>query len=615
MTLADVLHAIRTRWIWLVLAVVIGAASAVGLALATPKTYVATATIALRWIGPDPGVAELANVRYLSREAQTVALLVDRPDVLERADSHLDAAIGSAAIAGRVEATVPVDAQLVRVAASAERPGEAAELANAVAGTMVSTAANGAVSANVDTTLAVEASSPAAPIAPRRSLYLAAGAAVGMIVGVAAVLAGRSPRGVRINGGDARIARLRPIHLVWALLVAAVIPWRTGSFYEGALDPVVLAKAGLSVLAVVASLAIAARADPRVAVAAQPVLLLSLYLVVTVLGGIANGTTASAVIVAVRMSLLMAAICLLAVAHPPLELVRSLVHVLAVLMTVGALSGLPSYSGRLRGVVPVLHPNLLAMLASIVAIWLVAKVFTSRESGWELLALGACVAIVVLTGSRTSLAALGMVVAARLLRMTSVRMRTVALAAVAVPLLTFAALGTDVLRSLVQRGADEDLSNLSNRTIAWRAAVSLDRDGWQTWLGQGLAQKTVRVPGQWWDTQMLDSSWMSALVQGGYLGLTIVVFLTLATLLRALFAPRSDGPLWLGLVLYLALRGFLESGLFDGNVSFMLFLIAALGAFAPKNREPHQRPSFSEPAVRPMAAATSAGNPSAIVAS
>ena len=79
--------------------------------------------------------------------------------------------------------------------------------------------------------------------------------------------------------------------------------------------------------------------------------------------------------------------------------------------------------------------------------------------------------------------------------------------------------GTTLIASVFTRGGSEDLSNLSNRTIAWEAAGDMDRDGWQRWFGQGLAQKEISVPGQWWDTQMLDSTWVSALVQGGYLGL------------------------------------------------------------------------------------------------
>ncbi|NHB84220.1 hypothetical protein G7085_05165 [Tessaracoccus sp. HDW20] len=201
-----------------------------------------------------------------------------------------------------------------------------------------------------------------------------------------------------------------------------------------------------------------------------------------------------------------------------------------------------------------------------------------------------------------------------LLRVTALRVRTIALAALALPLLTLVALGTDLLSSVFTRGGTESVSGFSNRSIAWEAAANLDRDGWGTWFGQGLAQKEISVPGQWWDTQMLDSSWVSALVQGGYLGVAIVALLTLMVLVRALFAPRSMGPVWLGLALYLAVGGFLESGLFDGTVQFMVFLVVSLTVFGARRGGGHQRPSTLEPAGRPMAEATSAGSASAMVA-
>jgi capsular polysaccharide biosynthesis protein len=607
-TLAEILRGIRARWALVLTAVILGAVVSGGIAIVIPKTYVATATIALRWIGPDPGIAELANARYLTREAETVALLAQRPDVLESAATQLGVSATDYGLADRVEAKVPLDSQLVRVTGSAGRPGEAAELATAVAEAVVTASAGGATSQNVDTVLAVAARSPRSPVAPRLPLYLAAGLLAGLVAGVAgALIASRGSRAPQSMSA----ASVQPAHVVWVLLVAAAIPWRVGSFYEGGFDPVVLAKAGLSVAALGASAVIATRAQQRYSVAALPPLFIGLYLVVTLIGGIANDATAAAMVVAVRMAILAVTVCLLAVALPSRELARTLVHVLAVLMTMGALSGLPSYSGRLRGVIPLLNPNLLAVLASVVAIWTVAKVLTGTDRIWELGAIGACVLVVVLTGSRTSLTALGVAVVAMLVRLTVVRLRTVALAALMIPLLTFLVLGTDLIGSLFQRGGAENVTSLSNRTIAWTAAVEMDRDGWQTWFGQGLAQKTVSVPGQWWDTQMLDSSWVSALVQGGYLGLALVAFLTVLTLGRALFAPRSKGPVWLGLILYLALGGFLESGLFDSSVSFMVFLVAALGVFETG----HQRPSTAEPAGRPMAEAMSAGSGSAIVAS
>jgi hypothetical protein len=263
-----------------------------------------------------------------------------------------------------------------------------------------------------------------------------------------------------------------------------------------------------------------------------------------------------------------------------------------------------------RAVVDAASDEVVALLSSVIAIWLLAKVLMAKDSLWELAALGGVFIVVVMTGSRTGIAALGAAGAAMILRMTALRMRSVSIIVLSFPPLTYLLLGTTLIASVFTRGGSEDLSNLSNRTIAWEAAGDMDRDGWQRWFGQGLAQKEISVPGQWWDTQMLDSTWVSALVQGGYLGLATVVLLMLLALTHALFAPRAVGAAWFGLLVYLALGGFLESGLFDGTVQFLVFLVAALGAFDGY----HQRPRTVDPAGRPMAEATSDGSGSAMLA-
>lgn len=608
MTLGDLLRAMRTHWFRVVIATLLGAVVAGVVAVAMPNTYVATATIALRWIGPDPGVAELTNARYLTREAQTVALLIERPDILDRAAARLD---DPRSLAGGVDATVPLDTQLVRVSGSAASPGVAAELATAAAEAMVSASANGAMSPNVDTVLAVAALPPVDPIAPRKSLYLAGGLLAGLLIGVVAALVGTGRRAEELSADPAAPHQsLHVAHVVWVLLVAATVPWRSGTFYSGGADPVVLGKAALSVLALGIAGWAAVRKVPRLPVPAAPGLLLVPYLAVTVIGGIANDAAAPSIVVAVRVAILMATVCLLAAVYPVAELARTLVHVLGACVGIAVITGLGSYSGRLAGGIPPLDPNLLALLSSVIAIWLLAKVLMAKDSLWELAALGGVFIVVVMTGSRTGIAALGAAGAAMILRMTALRMRSVSIIVLSFPPLTYLLLGTTLIASVFTRGGSEDLSNLSNRTIAWEAAGDMDRDGWQRWFGQGLAQKEISVPGQWWDTQMLDSTWVSALVQGGYLGLATVVLLMLLALAHALFAPRAVGAAWFGLLVYLALGGFLESGLFDGTVQFLVFLVAALGAFDGY----HQRPRTVDPAGRPMAEATSDGSGSAMLA-
>lgn len=615
------MQGIKARWALVLLVTVLSIGAGAVAALVAPMVYVGTATLALRWVGAQPGVAELANVRYLAREAESVAVLVERPSVVERASRDVGLELETEDALRAVSAEVPLDSQLVKVSAEADTPERAAAFATSVAETLVIDANEEGFAPDAEAFMVLSAVPPTSYSEPRLMLYLIAGLLAGLVAGIAAssVLFLSERRTVPVSasarvapGEERRWKALQTPHLVWVLVVAASIPWRTDTFYEGGADPVVIAKAGLSLVALGISAWAAFRAPHRYPLPATPVLLLLVYVAVTLVGGLANDAIVPSAVVAVRVAILAAAVCLLAVTTPAFQLFRALIQVLGISVALSALSGMPSYSGRLSGVMPPMVHNLLAMLTCIVAIWLLSKILTGKDTFWELFGLGGCLLVIFLTGSRTSLGAFAAAAAAMVLRMTALRMRTVALIALSLPVVTFIVLGTNLLQEVLTRGGNEDVGSLSNRTIAWNAAFSMERDGWQTWFGQGLAQKKISVPGQWWDTQMLDSSWVSALVQGGYLGTAVVILLATITLLRALFGPRQDGPLWFGLAFYLVFTGFLESGLFDGTVQFMVFLVAALGAFSAQRRTTHQRPSVLEPAGRPMAEATSAGRGSAI---
>ncbi len=102
-------------------------------------------------------------------------------------------------------------------------------------------------------------------------------------------------------------------------------------------------------------------------------------------------------------------------------------------------------------------------------------------------------------------------------------------------------------------------------------------------MGAGLAKKQVPVVGQFWKTQVLDSSWMSALVQAGRSGWCCSVFGS-----RGRSRPRCTGHgahrmLFVGLLAYLIARSILESGLVDSTTAFMtFFLVSVLAGATPK---------------------------------
>jgi len=590
-TLGGVLAALRVRWLIVVVAIVLGALGGAAVAVTTPKTYVATATVLLRWVGPDSGLAEPTNMRYVTSRTHTYSLLFERPAVLQDAidRSGLDLTVGE--LRNRVDAEAPPDSQVIRIQASSRDPEEAAMLANATAEAVAAEVSREEVNGpfqpgNIDAVVAVEAVPPKSAATPRPATLVAVGTTLGLVVGVIAALvlayvASRDQPRVPLEIPTAPPAtrKLTAAHLVWVLLIAATIPWRTDTFYEGGADPVVLAKAAISLAGLGLAVWVFYRTPHRHPVPAAPVLMLTAYLIVTVIGGLANQDLVAASVVAIRVAILMGALCLVGAAFGPLYVMRALVHVLGVMIILAVLTGLARFSGRLGGLFPPLKPNALAFVTAVVCIWLLAKVLAGQDSAWELFAIGGCLVIVLLTGSRTGLAALVFSLIAMSFRMTALRTRTFLLIALVLPGLAYLVMGTDILSSVFLRGGGEQVATLSNRTIAWEAAFNLNRDVWQTWFGQGLAQKKISVPGQWWDTQLLDSSWISALVQGGILGVALVVLLGVTTIGYAAFSSRSKGAVWLGLAVLTTMGGFLESGLFDGSIQFMVFFVTALGAF------------------------------------
>jgi hypothetical protein len=387
--------------------------------------------------------------------------------------------------------------------------------------------------------------------------------------------------------GPSLLRRISGAHVVWALLVAATLPWRAGVYYDGGADSVVIAKAALSLLALAIAVHLVGGARRIVGVPAYPVLIVITYLFVTIIGGYGHGTLLPAAVVGVRMAIVCVTITLLFAHYKPLHIARALVHVLAVLVTAGVLSGLPSAArGRLAGAVPPLHPNELAFLASVCFFWVFARMLQAKESTQDILVAVACAGVVVLTGSRAGLAALCVAIVVMTFRASRLTRRSFGLVALMGPVLVYVAFGTDLLSSVFLRGGERGVSTLSNRTISWDAALNSDHDPWETWFGAGLAQKKIEVPGQWWTTQLLDSSWVSALVQGGLLGIVLVILMVLATLWRAMTSQDEAGALWLGLAVFLFGRAFLESGLFDSSTSFIVFMVAAIGCRMPPPRTP-----------------------------
>lgn len=370
-----------------------------------------------------------------------------------------------------------------------------------------------------------------------------------------------------------------PWHLVTtlALLFAGVIPWRPGVYFEGSFDPVVIAKAALIMVAFL--LAALPRRSVGV-VPAGPVVLLVAYLSATTVGALLAGTLAATAVVVVRMLLVAAALLLLVAAYGADPVAEGLFRIFLGVVVLATVTGGGSLaSGRLRGGLPPLHPNELALLASLCLVWIAAKFLQARDGPADYAAAIAVFGVVYLTGSRTTLLALLVALALMVRWLSRISLSGVVAALCALPALGYALASTNLVASITTRGGDGNLSTLSNRTIAWEAATRAVQ-GWEDLIfGRGLSVKRIEVPGQLWNVQILDSSWVSALLQAGTLGLVVVASWLLAVLWRSVRQPSPLAALWLGWLALLSLRSVLESGLFDASVAFMVLWVTSLGCW------------------------------------
>ena len=104
-------------------------------------------------------------------------------------------------------------------------------------------------------------------------------------------------------------------------------------------------------------------------------------------------------------------------------------------------------------------------------------------------------------------------------------------------------------------------------------------------MGAGLAEKQVPVVGQFWQTQVLDSSWMSALVQAGRIGMVLLGVWVAWAFVTALHGQGAHRMLFVGLLAYLIARSILESGLVETapRPAFItFFLVSVLAGATPK---------------------------------
>ena len=417
--------------------------------------------------------------------------------------------------------------------------------------------------------------------------------------------------------------------IVCLLVVGGTVSWRQRVYFDGGLDPVVVAKAAVSALALLLSAHIRINCPRPNPIGVRSSVFLALFVLLSTFGGWAAGDGLASLIVAVRVVLVGAAAYLLLRSLSPDVLLRSLFTAMALVGGLAVLTGvlaLGSTGGRLQGGLPPLSPNEIALLCGAPAFALIWRNLVHRGHRRDLFLIALLLGGVLASESRTGLAALLLAIAVMVLQARRMPVGAAALVVAALSGIVYALLTTDVLSAYFERSDEGSVATLNSRTIAWTAALELPQTAYAWWLGGGLALKRIPVAGQYWNDQGLDSSWVSAWVQGGMICVLLLLAWTLSAFVAGRRTPRPYRMLITGVLLFQIIRSFLESGLIDGTPSFFLFmvmstlaesgsrgtLIAAAATWTTAATPPDQKvrplPSDLLPGARPDSVARSAGS-------
>lgn len=368
------------------------------------------------------------------------------------------------------------------------------------------------------------------------------------------------------------------LQLVCLLLVVASVSWRSDAYYDGGVDPVVLAKAALTLLALALALTGPWPAGAWSRFRAAPLLWLGSYLAVTSVGAVLADTTIASVVLAVRLALVAAIVLVVVLTHPWRQVVNAVAAAMLTVGMVAGVTGIPHLltEGRLHGGVPDISANEVCFLVAVplvVLVWAAVNRQGPPGDRWAILPL---LAVVAATGSRTGAAAL--VVVLLVVVVTAPRIPTPAVIAtmMAAPVALYLTSYTDLVAQFAARGGSTDVSTLSSRTVAWEAALDYPASLTSLWFGEGIAVRKIPVSAMYRSEQILDSTWVSAYVQAGIAGTTLLVLLVLVTWWRAARLPAPYRSLAVGVLGLVTIASVLESGMFDTKPAFIVFFCTAL---------------------------------------
>jgi long-chain acyl-CoA synthetase len=402
---------------------------------------------------------------------------------------------------------------------------------------------------------------------------------------VAAWVVGYNDTELPSGAGDVGLATRCFVFAVVFAMVADVTPWRTGTYFSGQLDWVVLAKLGILMVAVLVVLWARSRVvrggRSITAGMASALLLVALYSGSSALGAFAFGSFVSSVELSVRVLAVGLVALVLIELVGPMTVISTLSRVLAAAAIFVSATGSMSteyYPGRLVGGFPPVNPNEIAFLAAVPMIYFVWRTVNVDVSYLRIVVAVTLGSIILLTQSRTTAAVTAAVVLCLIIRGTRDFRLSLSIITTALIGIVFVLTFTNSIHDIVSRGGTQGGDSVGGRSIAWNAVLNMNRDPVENLFGQGLADKVISVEGQWWSAQVMDSSWFSAFIQAGLIGFALAVALVVYAVIQALRNARPVSDLWLALIVLVVIRSITESGLLDTSMGFFVFMLVSMGA-------------------------------------
>jgi capsular exopolysaccharide synthesis family protein len=189
----DYVRAIRKGWVLIVVFTLVGLAVAALISIVRTPVYQSTAKVfvSVQSTGSISDLTQGGN--FLQNQVKSYADVVNTPVVLQPVIDSLNLDETVDELSRSVSSSSPLDTVIVEITVADENPDDAARIANAVAESFESAVAE-LVPTNADgitpvkITVLQNAAVPAAPSSPNVPLYIAVGALLGLVLGLASAI-------------------------------------------------------------------------------------------------------------------------------------------------------------------------------------------------------------------------------------------------------------------------------------------------------------------------------------------------------------------------------------------------------------------------------------------